>query len=385
MVGEGDEVTLGNYDRPPHVQWAFLHMRQIAPTALVRAGGEARPFERAERDLEGLEFEHEGASYTIAQMMDETCVDGLLLVQDGKIVFERYRGQMTPTSLHLLQSVSKTLTASLAGVVIEQGRLTPETEVPDIIPELAGTCWDGCTIQHLLDMRSGTAFDESDYEDENSESYRGFRALGWLPRRADDPSPTDYIAQMRNDKEHGSDFEYRSICTDVLGWCLERAAGEPLAELFSREIWMPMGAELDADFMLGPGGFPLTSGGFCVSARDLARFGQMWLDGGEVGGQQVIPRAWTERVRVADSELIQAFASSPEAKGASPTAFYHDQWWVDDAEAGIYSGYGIHGQQVLVHHPTRSVVVRLSSWPRPWVDSHSTLADAAALALCQTP
>jgi len=67
---------------------------------------------------------------------------------------------------------------------------------------------------------------------------------------------------------------------------------------------------------------------------------------------------------------------------ARSQAFSHDQWRVDDAEAGIYSGYGIHGQQVLVHHPTRSVVVHLSSWPRPWVDSYSTLADAAARALC---
>lgn len=362
---EREDVTLANYDEPPHVQWAFLHMREIAPTARVRAGRQARPLKRAERDLSELAFEHEGASYTIEQMMDETCVDGLLLLRDGEIVFERYRGEMTPTSLHLLQSVSKTLTASLAGVLIDQGRMATETTVPEVIPELAGT-----------------AFDETDYEDEDSESYRGFRILGWLPRLVDDPSPTDYIAQMRNDKVHGGDFEYRSICTDVLGWCLERATGEPFAELFSREIWTPMRAELDADFMVGPGGFPLTSGGFSVSMHDLARFGQMWLESGEVEGQQVVPRAWVDRVRVADSELMRAFASAPEAVTASPTAFYHDQWWVDDAEAGIYSGYGIHGQQVLVHHPTRSVVVRLSSWPRPWIDRFSFLGDAAALALC---
>jgi len=147
-MGGGEGVTQGGYDRPPHVQWGFLHMRQIAP-ALVCAGGKAKSLEHEERDLESLAFEHEGQSYTIAQMMNETHVDGLLLLQDGKIVFERYRGEMTPTSLHLLQSVSKTLTASLAGVLIEQGRL----------------------VQHLLDMRSGTAFDETDYEDEDSESY----------------------------------------------------------------------------------------------------------------------------------------------------------------------------------------------------------------------
>lgn len=379
-----ERVTLANYDLPENVQWAFQHMSEIAPVARVRAGAPARPFERAERDLSALAFQHDGERVTVEQAMEETFVDGLMLLQDGRIVFERYRGQMGPTSLHLLQSVSKTLTASLAGVLIDQGRLATTTLVPEVIPELVSTCWEGCTIQHLLDMRSGTAFDETDYEDEDSESYRGFRILGWLPRHDDDPSPAEYIAQMQNDMVHGGDFEYRSICTDVLGWCMERATGEVLADLFSREIWTPMGAELDADFMIGPDHFPLSSGGFCVSMLDLARFGQMWLDDGETGGTQVIPRAWTQRVRVADRGLIQAFASAPEAAQAVPTAFYHDQWWVEDAEAGVYSGYGIHGQQVLVHHPTRSVVVRLSSWPRPWMQRYSTLADAAAIALCQS-
>ena len=80
---------------------------------------------------------------------------------------------------------------------------------------------------------------------------------------------------------------------------------------------------------------------------------------------------------------MSAFASSPEAPGFPKGAFYHDQWWVRDAEAGVYSGYGINGQQVLVHHPSRTVIARLSSWPRPWIDEYAELADAGLLALCE--
>ncbi len=376
-------VTHANYDRAPNQQWSFLHMREIVPSARVLAGTNAPPLPRDERDLSALTFAHDGRTYSISQMVDETFVDGLLVLRHGRVFFEHYRAGMTSSTTHILQSVSKSLTATLTGVLIEQGRFDLDTTVPDMIQELRGTCWDGCTIQHLLDMRTGTAFDESDYEDEESESFRGFRILGWLPRRPDDPSPTDYIAQMHNHAPHGGDFEYRSICTDVLGWCMERATGEPFAELFSREIWGPMGAAFDADFLVGPAGFPLTSGGFCVTLQDLARFGQMWLSGGVVNERQVVPPGWVDRLRIADDELIKAFASAPEAEGAPEGTFYHDQWWVDDAEAGIYSGYGIHGQQVMVHHPSNTVVARLSSWPHPWVDGYANLADAGVLALCQ--
>ena len=376
-------VTFANWDKAPHQRWSFLHIRELAPTARVARGDRVSPLPRAIRDLSGFTFRYRGRDHTLAGMMEETYVDGLMVVRDGQVVFEHYVDGMTPSTTHILQSVSKSLTATLTGVLVDQGRFDLHTTVPDHIEELRGTCWDGCTMQHLLDMRAGTAFDESDYEDAASESFRGFRILGWLPRQPDDPMPHAYIAQMQNDGEHGGDFEYRSILTDMLGWCMERATGRALAELFSDEVWAPMGAARDADFMVGPAGFPLADGGFCVTLQDLARFGQMYLQGGEIDGRQVVPARWVGRLRTTDEELVSAFASSPEAPGFPKGAFYHDQWWVRDAEAGIYSGYGINGQQILVHHPSRTVIARLSSWPRPWIDEYAELADAGLLALCE--
>ena len=375
-------VTFDNWDKAPYQRWSFLHTRELAPTARVARGEVVSPLPRDERDLSGFTFRHRGRDRTLAEMMDETYVDGLMVVRDGVVVFEHYVDGMTPSTTHLLQSVSKSLTATLAGVLVGQGRFDLDATVPDVIEELAGTCWDGCTMQHLLDMRAGVAFDESDYEDEDSESYRGFRILGWLPRLPHDPTPAEYVAAMHNDTDHGVRYEYRSILTDVLGWCLERTTGRHLAPLFAQEVWGPMGAAYDADFMVGPAGFPLTDGGFCVTLQDLARFGVMYLQGGEIDGRQVVPSDWVGRLRVPDEDLIGSFAESPDAEGFPTTAFYHDQWWVRDAEAGIHSGYGINGQQILVHHPSRTVVARLSSWPRPWIDEYAELADAAVLALC---
>ena len=374
-------ITPDNMWSPENVSWTVSRTRELLPSAAVRRGERVSSLPCALVDLDDLPIDDGGVTVPLQEALRRSHVDGFIVVQRGKVVFERYLG-MQPETSHILQSVSKSMTAAITGVVVGEGRIHPDDLVTDHLPQLAGSCWDGCTIEHLLDMRAGVAFDESDYEDETSESYRGFRILGWLPRLEDDPPPADYIAAMSSQGPHGGPFEYRSILTDVLGWCLERATGEPLASLFSSRIWQPMGAGHDADLLLGPGGFPLADGGFCVTLADLARFGLMFLQGGAIDGRQVVPGEWVQRLRLADADRIEAFRPSPDSRDMPPTAFYRDQWWVFDAEAGIYSGYGIHGQQVFVHHPSECVVARMSSWPRPWDDDAARLGDAATFAVC---
>src|SRR5204862_154872 len=74
----------------------------------------------------------------------------------------------------------------------------------------------------------------------------------------------------------------RSAESDVLGWVCERAAGRPMAELISELIWAPMGAEHDASLLHDGLGAAVHDGGLCATARDVARFGQMLLEGGLV-------------------------------------------------------------------------------------------------------
>jgi CubicO group peptidase (beta-lactamase class C family) len=251
-------VTSDNWWKAPYVRWSFLHTREVVPSALVSRGdGPNWELPRDDRDLLGTTLRLRDRDWSLREVLETTYVDGLMVVRSGRVMFEHYGDGMGPRTRHLCQSVSKSLAAALAGVLIGDGRLELDATVPDVIEELRGTCWDDCTIEHLLDMCAGVAFDESDYEDPASESWRGFRALGWMPPLETDPSPTAYIASMRNQAPHGGDFEYRSILTDVLGWVIERATGEPFAEVFSREVWAPMGAAADADLLLGPAGFPL--------------------------------------------------------------------------------------------------------------------------------
>jgi CubicO group peptidase (beta-lactamase class C family) len=213
---------------------------------------------------------------------------------------------------------------------------------------MRGTAWEGCTLQHLLDMRAGTRFDEEDYRDPDSDAVLIDDISGYCThRRPDLPADTyAWIVTLDNDRLHGGPFKYRSILTDVLAWAAVEATGIRFPDLFAQRVWSPIGPERDAEIIVDAAGFPAAEGGICVTLRDLARFGLMHLAGGVIDGREVVPAGWIDRLLSRDDELIAAFDGSVLI---SPQAFYHDCWWISDAEAGIYSGYGINGQQLLIH------------------------------------
>jgi len=126
-------IDQASYDRPPNQRWAYLHMRELFPTARVARGERVSVLPRNERDLSTFAFRSRGKDWTLAGMMAETYVDGLMVIHDGTVVFEHYGQGMTPETTHICQSVSKSLTAALAGVLVDRGRFDVERTVPDYI------------------------------------------------------------------------------------------------------------------------------------------------------------------------------------------------------------------------------------------------------------
>ena len=216
-------------------------------------------------------------------MLDATFTDGLMVVHDGTVVFEHYGGLMRPDDTHLLMSVSKSLTSTLAGVLVGRGVIDPAAVVTDYIHSLRGTSWEGCTLQHLLDMRAGTRFDEEDYDNPDSDGRLIEQVSGYTTRvRTDLPADTyQWIAELPNDQPHGGPFRYRSILPDTLAWVMCEATGQTFPELFSQHIWSKFAAD-DADIIVDAAGFPVVEGGICTTLEDLARFGVMCLHGGRV-------------------------------------------------------------------------------------------------------
>jgi CubicO group peptidase (beta-lactamase class C family) len=339
-----------------------------------------RPLPRAERDLGDFALSYGGRRLDLDELLAETFTDGFLVIQDGAILTERYLDGMAETDTHLLMSVSKSLASIVLGVLAGRGLIDPADLVTRHLPELAGSAWDDCKLQDILDMRAGNAwdYDVDEYTILDVSDYRTH------DRHAAIPADTETWIRTIGRGPHGhgeGPFRYCSLATDVLGWALERAGGAPFPELLSRELWSRIGAESDAQIMLDNSGFPVVEGGVCTTLRDLARFGLMCLEDGMVAGEQIVPADWIARVRVHDEELIEAFRSSTSADPNVPGAFYHDKWWVHDGPRGIYAGLGMNGQSVFIHRPARVVIAKFSTFPDALDDSFFALQNAGLLAL----
>ena len=357
-------VTLDNWQDPPFSRWGFQHVRELIPTARIAgAPGPARALPRAECDLSGLSFRSGRRSLSVASMLDETATDGFLVLHHGRVVMERYANGLTPDRTHLLMSVSKSIVSTVAGILAGRGLLDVRRPVTHYLPELAGGSFEGATVQQLLDMRTGTRFNE-DYEDPAAEVRTYEQIYLWRPRRSAD-LPEDacsYIATLENDGPHGGPFRYRSILTNVLGWVIERAGGARLPELIERELWQPMGAEFDAEITVDAHGNAMADGGVCATLRDLGRFGLLFADAGLRGRRRIVPSAWIRDTVRGAPDGREAFAAGPDAGERRPGAHYRNKWWVVAPDVPAFAALGINGQMVFVNSPARVVIAKLSTW-----------------------
>jgi CubicO group peptidase (beta-lactamase class C family) len=352
-----------DWDRPPWNRWAFQNVRQILPTAEVwRGTGPVRILPRDDRDLDGIAVASSlGGTTTLAGLLDETYTDGFLVIKDGAIVFERYFNGMGERTLHLSQSVAKSVTAAAAGALAGKGLLDVDARVTDYLPELNDTAYRGATLGHVLNMTSGVRFDET-YTDPYSDIGKSDVASGWKPIPPEsDPSfrwPRHMFELILGlgtlERRHGDLFAYRSIETDVLAFCMERAAGRRLPQIVAEEIWGPMGAEESACFTVDAAGYALADGGFNATLRDYARLGLVYLE----HGAGIIPPSWIEATRSGDHAIF-----GPPYTGSLPEGAYSHQWWIEDPRARAIYARGVFGQMIYVNWDYNMVAVKLSSWP----------------------
>jgi len=378
----GAKVTLANWQDPPFNRWAFQHVRELIPTARISRGeGPVWQLPRAERDVLSIRFTAEGRQLSIAEFLADTYTDGFLVLHQGQIVAESYGNGMTPDVPHLLMSVSKSLTSTVAGVLAGRGVLDLSAPVEQIVPELGGTSFAGATVQHLLDMRAGTRFDET-YDNPEADVRTYERVYLWRPGDGR-PTPAgalNYFTTLSNDGPHGGPFRYRSILTDLLAWVIERAAGARLHHLIATELWQPMGAEFDAEITLDAHGNPMADGGICATLRDLARFGQLFLQWGQTpDGRAVVPRTWVDDTIRGAADGPQAFTAAETHPGYPPGAHYRNCWWIRDPRLPFWHASGINGQHVFIHAPSQTVVVKLSTWPTALTPSALAAEAAAAI------
>ena len=368
---QGVPVTALNWQDPPANRWAFWHVGDLLPTYRVpRGDGAPRPLPAAAArpDLLAVPVTRmDRTQGTVGDVLGDTYTDAYLVLQDGQLVTEWYGPLGAPDRTHALMSVSKSVVGCVAAVLIDRGQLDPDAEITNYVPELAGSGYAGALVRHVYDMRSGVRFGE-EYANPDSDIRRLDEWVEWQPGQGAPRGLYRFLATLEAEAPHGERFLYRSAESDVLGWVCERAAGLPMAELMSELIWAPMGAEHDALLLHDGLGAAVHDGGLCATARDVARFGQMLLDGGLVpdgagGTRRVVPPQWLRRAWAVDADARGVFAASP-AEWAFPGGWYRHQFWFRPGDHGdVLLCLGIHGQMLHVSRRTSTVCVKFSTWP----------------------
>lgn len=365
MIGSPPEpsqlVGLANWQEGPKNRWAFQHVSELVPSAVVSRGcGSVLPLVADPEDLAGIRLDGVESGSTLETFLLATYTDGFLVLKDGRVLYERYFNGMQANSRHVLMSVSKSLCGILAGWLVESGTLDLDASVATYVPELRDSAYGEATVSQLLDMTASLEFDE-DYADPESDVQAQDRAAGWRPRRIDDPeNGYAFLRTLRGRAKHGDSFQYCSATTDVLAWVLERATGRRYPEFLAETLWSRIGAEHDAFVTVDQAGFAFANGGVSVSIRDLARFGYLVLNGGSVGAHYACSATWAARIRAgSDPSLMRG----TEFAQAFPEGSYRAQWWITAGEGSAFFAVGIYGQFLWLDPAADTVIVKLSSRP----------------------
>jgi CubicO group peptidase (beta-lactamase class C family) len=170
-----------------------------------------------------------------------------------------------------------------------------------------------------------------------------------------------FLKTVRQTGVHGEAFGYKTVNTDVLGWVISRVTGQSVTDLLSERIWSRIGAEQDGYMTIDALGIPFVGGGFSGGLRDLARFGQLILIGGELNGVRLFPAAAVESIRAGGDKSAFAKAGYTTLPGGS----YRGMWWVLHNAHGAFAARGVHGQTIYIDPKAEMVLVRLSSHPNP--------------------
>ena len=360
---EGKRATLANWRTSPFNRWAFHHVREIVPSARVANDpSDIWLLETGEADLSAADLD---------QAITGISTDALVILHQGRIVHETYRNGMTASDPHILMSVSKSMLGLVAGTLMDRAEVDVSAPLTEYLPELSGTAYDGATIRQALDMQIGVLFDE-DYTATTGPIIEYRKAANWNPL-----APGESAMDLRSfqsllterDGDHGGRFHYVSPVTDMLAWLFERASGTRYADLLSDRLLKPLGAEQPGDLTVDRIGGARAAGGFCVTARDLARVGQMLLQDGARDAHQVIPQAWVRDIWAGGDPAAWARGDFAD-RFPEPGRSYRSKWYHVPGEAKpMIHGMGIHGQYLFACAETQTVIAWLSSNHDPTSDA----------------
>ncbi|MFV2054076.1 serine hydrolase domain-containing protein [Aliiroseovarius sp. YM-037] len=331
------------WNQPAHRRHGFHNAHRLFRRAFMVRSRDVLMLEPAAQDLTKQVPE-------LASLIQHPAFSAFCCLRDDEIVMEAAAPDFSTTQPHSIQSVTKLHIHLIIGQLLEQGLLSLDAKVSDYLPGI-GSGYRDATVQALLDMAVTNDFTE-DYSDPMSDCYLEEIALGWrLPGPGlEEITLGDFASGITGFRATAarSQAEYKSANTDVLTLIAAEVSPIPLAAHIER-IADAVGYEGAFHISCSPDGHPAFSGGGCLSARDLARFGLFLArKGHNLHGQPIGNAAFLEH---------SLTRPTPEMTPPKEWLRYSNQTMTDGRVVG-HAGYG--GQFLMVDMKTGTSCAFLS-------------------------
>lgn len=298
-----------------------------------------------------------------------------VVVHHGRLIAERYGdrtdvwGQVTGDPVDentplISWSMAKSMLHAVVGLLVDEGRL--DLDAPAAVPEWAGDDRGAITLQQLLEMRDGLSFLE-DYDPDAGGSHVIDMLFG---EGASDTG--SFTAERPLAHEPGTVFNYSSGTTNVISRVVRDVLGgeEAYRAFLHERLFDPIGMR-SADPRFDDAGTWIASSYVWATARDMARFGYLYLRDGVWDGRRLLPEGWVDHAR--------------DARSTDPDdgRLYGGHWWVTGDDLGTFWASGYEGQSISVCPALDLVFVRLGKstkdqypalfdWRRRVVDAFAT-------------
>ena len=323
----------------------FRSLSSIFPCRVVRRAAQPHEFPSGKLLFLPEAYEYEGRSCSSAALLGSTESVGLLVLQRGALRYEKYWLGADASTQWGLWSITKSFVSALMGLAVSEGAVVSVDDlVVQYVPRLAGSAYEGATIRHVLQMSSGAHWDEA-YWDADSDIRKAGHALAMGASRG------DVAVTLQREFEPGTYHRYSSIDTHVLGMVLRRATQRTLVDYLRDKLWLPLGAESDAFWVVEADGREWAAAGLSATLRDAAKLGALFAQQGRWNDQQLLPAEWVRASHTADApHLVPGYRD----RSASPFGYGY-QWWLPD-RSGPYCAMGVYNQFVYVD-PRHDIVI----------------------------
>jgi len=282
-------------------------------------------------------------------------VRSLVIVKDGFLVHEAYFDGSSRSDLQEIYSITKSISSALVGIAIDKGLIAGVDEpIVTFFPEYTGFFSDGqkrcITIEHVLTHSSGLDWDEQTYPYEdprNSEFDMYYEAEDWVT----------YVLGMPMRDEPGTTYEYNTGAVHLLSAILETATGLAADEFADAHLFGPLKIT-DYGWRVDPMGYPRTGathGGLLMETRDVAKFGQLYLNGGEWQGGQLVSSTWVKN-------SLDPRIATPSDTGGMGYLWFLNTFQFRGQSVDTFAARGAGGQTLLVT-PSLDLVVAITCTP----------------------